>query len=159
MKRLFLLIAATAVLGVVLAAAPLGATGHAQRFVFGEQQFVIAEQFHFTGPNSAAGTFSIAGAASDWGTVAATFAVQPRPHFVIVTGTETFTGALGTITDTFTAKSSPVGQPTAIANGRSVIVSATGPYAAIVGWQLRDQGVFNFATNMHTKILASSGDD
>jgi hypothetical protein len=159
MKRLFLLIAATAVLGVVLAAAPLGATGHGQRFVRGGQGFVIGEQLHFTGPNSAAGTFSIAGAFSDWGTVASTFTVHPHPKVVIITGTETFTGALGAITDTFTAISFPVGKPTAIAKGRAVIVSATGPYAAVVGTRLRDLAVFNFATNMHTQTLASRGGD
>jgi hypothetical protein len=153
MKRVFMLVAAAATLAVVLLAVPLGASGDNERFVIGEQ-------FHFTGPSSAAGTFSIAGAFNDSGTVASTFSVSPGgDDSLIVKGTDTFTGSLGTITAKFKARAFPASKPRVIIQGREVIVSATGTYTGVVGTNLNELGVVDTVTNSHTQTLDSGEGD
>ena len=104
MKRLLLVIAIGAAVAIALAAVPFGAAGG--------KRFLIGRQLNFTGPTTAAGTFSIAGAYSDSGSVTATFTATPgKDNTTIFSGDETQTGDHGTISVHFDVVSYPASDP------------------------------------------------
>jgi hypothetical protein len=98
------------------------------------KRFVVAFRSNFTGPNSDAGTFSAAGAVSDSGNVTDTFTVTPtKDDEASLNGTQTLAGTAGTITTHFEGTIFPATAARSIAEGRAVIVSATGAYAGLTG--------------------------
>jgi hypothetical protein len=150
MKRLLLVVALGAAVAIALAAVPFGAAGG--------KRFLIGRQLSFTGPTTAAGTFSIAGAYSDSGSVTATFAATPgKDNTTIFSGDETQTGGQGTIAVHFNVVSYPASDPREFATGREVVTAATGAYASLVGTKLKAQVVIDLIANTDTEIADSGG--
>lgn len=150
MKRLLLVVAIGAAVAIALAAVPFGAAGN--------KRFLIGRQLHFTGPTTAAGTFSIAGSFSDSGNVTATFTATPgKDDTTVFSGDEVQTGGQGTISVHFSVDSYPASDPRQFATGREVVTAATGAYAGLVGTKLKAQAVIDLIANTDTEI-ADSGD-
>src|SRR5690348_15478215 len=138
MRRLLLVIALGAAVAVTLAAVPFAASGDKNA------RFMIGRQLNFTGPTTAAGTFSIAGAFSDSGTVTATFTATPgKDNTAIFTGDETHVGGQGTISVHFTAVAYPASDPREFATAKEVVTAGTGAYAGLVGTKLKAKAVID----------------
>jgi hypothetical protein len=149
MRRLLLVTGLGAAIAVTLAAVPFGASGDNTRFVIGRQ-------LHFTGPTTAAGTFSIAGAFSDSGTVTATFTAAPgADNTAVFNGEETQAGDKGTITVHFSVVSYPASDPRQFAIGQEIVTGATGAYAGLVGTKLKAKAEIDLIANADTEIADS----
>ena len=145
-RRLVIFVVATTVAGS-LAAGALASSGPSKRFVIGVQ-------VNLTGPNTVAGTFSVAGAFSDSGSDTATFALTPtNENSLIVTGHATLTGANGTISFEFRFASSPASAPREYGSGQAVVTAATGSYAGLVGKKLRLEEESDLGTGTVTQLL------
>jgi hypothetical protein len=151
MRRLLLVTVLGAAVAVTLATVPLVASGNNKRFMIGRQ-------LNFTGATTAAGTFSIAGAVSDSGTVTATFTATPgKDNTLVFTGDETHAGGQGTFSVHFTATSYPASDPREFATAKEVVTAGTGAYAGLVGTKLKAKAVIDLIANTDTEI-ADSGD-
>jgi hypothetical protein len=93
------------------------------------EEVVITLDLYFTGPDTAAGTFSATGAVNDSGSVSQQFMFAGRTAH----GLKTIEGSEGTITIRFDVRLTPTGPTTAVAEGRFVILSGTGSYANLRG--------------------------
>ena len=148
MKRLLTLAIAIVAAGVLLVVLPLGAGASSSK------RFVLAIQGTFTGPNSAAGTFSVAGALSDSGTVDVTYDVLPgKRNCLIVPGDETFTTPNGSFTFHFSGTScspNPT-DPTSIFDASFEITGGTGAFAGLSG-KGKVTGENDFTDNTFTSI-------
>jgi hypothetical protein len=130
MKRLLMLAIAVVAAGVLLVVLPLGAGASS------DKRFVLAIQGAFTGESTGEGTFSVAGAISDSGTVDVTFDVMPgRGDCIGVSGDETFTTPNGSFMFAFTGRacSPSPDDPRSIFDARFTITGGTGAYAGISG--------------------------
>ena len=143
MKK-YVLLLVVAVLATAFATVPFGAFGGDGK------RFVVSFRSTFTGPNSDAGTFSMAGALNDGGTVSDTFTVTPGKHDeATLDGTQTLAGSLGTITTHFTGTIFPASSTRAISEGTAVITGGTGAYAGLDG-KAAFLGVVDFAAGTVT---------
>jgi hypothetical protein len=129
---------------VAFAAVPLSASGTS------EKRVVIGLNEHFTGPNSAAGTFVAAGAISDSGARTDTFTKTPSKHGTeaAIEGTATMTGSLGTFSEAFKGKLVPLGAPRSFVEGHFEFTGGTGAYAG-----LRGHGEFLGAADATTNTI------
>jgi hypothetical protein len=85
-----------------------------------------------TGPNTAEGTFTSAGAIEDSGGAAQEFTVSPPEGLPrTVHGIKTLMGAHGTITIEFNARVIPTSPTTSIATGRFTVLYGTGDYEGL----------------------------
>jgi hypothetical protein len=127
-KRFVLASAAMAVAAAIALPVVAIASQGDHKITIGSHQFV-------TGPGSAAGTFAAVGDFDDSGTVESTFAFVPQGNqdAARVTGSQTFTGTLGTVQTTFTGIASPASSPRQVGHGTFEFVSGTGAYAGIRG--------------------------
>ena len=124
MKRLVQLISIVAVLGIVLWALP------AQVFATPPQEVVFDFVFYFTGPDSAAGSFTAAGAIEDEGFGYEVFRYTDEGT---LQGIKMLEGAEGTITLRFNLEIIPTSPTTAETDVHFVIQSGTGAYENIHG--------------------------
>jgi hypothetical protein len=124
MKRLVQLISIVAVLGIVLWALP------AQVFATPSQEVVFDFVFYFTGPDSAAGSFTATGAIEDAGSGYEVFRYTDEGT---LQGIKVLEGADGTITLRFNLEIIPTGPTTAETDVHFVIQSGTGAYENIHG--------------------------
>jgi hypothetical protein len=124
MKRLYKFTSIVAILGVVLWALPF------QAFATPPEEVVFDFEFYFTGPDSAAGTFSAEGAIEDSGSGYEVF------HYTdegTLQGIKVLEGNQGTITLRFNLEIVPTGPTTARTDVHFVIQSGTGDYENIHG--------------------------
>jgi hypothetical protein len=124
MKRLIQLISIVVVLGIVLWALP------AQVFATPPQEVVFDFVFYFTGPDSAAGSFTAAGAIEDEGFGYEVFRYTDEGT---LQGIKMLEGAEGTITLRFNLEIIPTSPTTAETDVHFVIQSGTGAYENIHG--------------------------
>lgn len=101
----------------------------------GGQALTIATHLTISGPSSADGTFAAVGDIDDSGTVSTTFALAPQGNqdAAALSGTQSFTGSLGTFETTFSGLAAPASGVRQVARGTFEIVSGTGAYAGIRG--------------------------
>jgi hypothetical protein len=144
-------VALTAAALAAFAALPLAASGTS------EKRVVIGLNEHFTGPNSAAGTFIAAGAISDSGARTETFTITPSKAGTEATieGTVNMVGSLGTITEAFSGTLAPLGEPRVFVDGHFEFTGGTGAYAGLRG-SGKFLGVADLTTN--TVIGTDAGD-
>jgi hypothetical protein len=135
MKRLVHSISIAVVLGVVLLALP------SQVSATTPEEVVFNFDLHFTGPDSAAGSFSAAGAINDAGTASEVFRYTDEGT---VQGVKTLVGSQGTIAMRFNAEIIFTGPTTARAEAHWTIESGTGAYENIRGVGTGD-AVLDFA--------------
>jgi hypothetical protein len=101
-----------------------------------DRELLIGFDLHFTGQTSTAGTFVASGAIDDAGnSTVEDLSVEPfgRHDRARLSGVQTFTGTLGTVTTRFEGVASDVSQPHQYGQGRFRIVAATGAYAGLRG--------------------------
>lgn len=139
---------------VVLASAVLG-----QGFVASadsRDRAILAFHMSATGPGTAAGTFSVAGALSDTGTLGGTFVLTPTVGDQgILEGDQTIVGASGSITTHYkgTTQIVPIPGGRAFGEGRFVITDATGSYSGLEG-----KGTFAVVADFTNFVIAGSLD-
>ena len=117
----------------------------------GGEKLLIGFDLHFTGPTTTAGTFQASGAVDDSGDTTVTgLALDPFGHRdkARLSGTQTFTGAHGSIVTEFKGVARDVSQPHQYGEGRFRIVSATGDYADLDG-----KGRFTIVVDLTTGRL------
>jgi hypothetical protein len=124
MKRLVHIMSIVAVLGLVLWALP------SQVFATPPQEVVFTFEFYFTGPDSAAGSFTAEGAIDDEGSGYEVFRYTDEGT---LQGTKVLEGEQGTITLRFNLEIIPTGPTTARTDVHFVIQSGTGAYENIHG--------------------------
>jgi len=123
----WLVLVLTVVVGGLLAL-PLTASAN------DENRVVVGVELHFTGPNSASGTFSAALAVSDSGSTSATFTVTPREDDEgVLEGNEVFNGMLGSFTVHFRGTAFPLSSQRQVGEGRWRVISGTRAYANLRG--------------------------
>jgi hypothetical protein len=140
-------IAAVAVLGAV----PLGASASSV-----DSKLQIGFNLHFTGPDSTAGTFVASGAVRDSGTSVVThLALTPQGNQddARLTGMQTFIGAKGSITTTFSGLAGPLNDVHQAGKGTFEIVGGTGAYVGLKG-----QGTFLVVVDVSTNQLIGTED-
>jgi len=111
----------------------------------GDRKLLLGFELHFTGPTSTAGTFVASGAVDDSGaSTVKDLALEPFGHHdrARLSGEQTFSGALGTVTTRFEGVASDISQPHQYGQGRFRIVAATGAYA-----ELRGKGEFTIVVD------------
>lgn len=124
MRRLVHLVSVVTVLAVVLGALPL------QVFATPPEEVVFGFEFYFTGPDSAAGTFTAEGAIEDEGTGWEEFRYTDEGT---LQGIKVLVGEQGMITLRFNLEIIPTGPTTARTEVHFVIQSGTGAYENIHG--------------------------
>jgi hypothetical protein len=85
----------------------------------------ISLDLYFTGPDTAAGTFTASGVVNDSGSVIQQFTFAGHTAH----GLKTLESSKGSILIRFDVRMSPSGPTTAVAEGRFVVLSGTGEYA------------------------------
>jgi hypothetical protein len=106
---------------------------------------------HLTGPNTSAGTFVASGAVADSGAAdVGEFTIIPTGSADTgrLSGTEIYTGQLGTIVTRFEGEAFPLSSPHEVGIGRFEIVSGTGPHASLSG-----NGTFEIVVDRTTNQL------
>jgi hypothetical protein len=124
MKRLYKFTSIVAILGVVLWALPF------QAFATRPEEVVFGFEFYFTGPDSAAGSFTAQGAIEDSGSGSEVFRYTDEGT---LQGIKVLVGSQGTITLRFNLEIIPTGPTTARTDVHFVIQSGTGAYESIHG--------------------------
>ncbi len=150
MKRRLALIAAALATAAALVAVPLTSASSL------DTKLQIGFSLHFTGPTSAAGTFIASGAVRDSGTATVPDVTAPQlgnQDDGRLSGTEIYTGALGTITTTFSGIAGPATNPHQAGKGTFRIVSGTGAYAGMTG-----QGTFLVVVDFSTNQIIGTED-
>lgn len=128
MSRRIWIPAVMAALGAIFAIVPLAASGGSGGKV------MIAERNVFTSSSTQSGTFSIAGAISDSGTVSVEFTLTPRgDDRAFIDGDHVLQGSLGTLVVRTHAMVFTGSAPRVFVEGRWVVVSGTGAYAGMEG--------------------------
>jgi hypothetical protein len=149
-KKLWLVgLAVTATIAAVI---PLAASGGNGGHV------MIAERNLFTGPNTQAGTFHMAGALSDSGPVTAVFTVTPSGDgTAVLEGDHTMQGADGTLVVRTRARVWPFPAARVTVKGTWTVVSGTRAYAHMHGGgEIRAVGDFtnNTATILRDGVVS-----
>lgn len=147
-KRAFA--AAAAVMAVAVA---LPVVGIASR---GERGLTIATHGSLTAPDAAAGTFAAVGDIDDSGAVVTEFALTPvGPDAARLSGSQRFTGTMGTFEATFEGLASPIPGPgvRSVARGKFEIRGGTGAYEGI-----RGRGRFVVVGDFTTGQVYSTGE-
>ena len=147
--KLALAVAALAAAGA-LVAVPLTSASSV------DTKLAIGFSLHFTGPTSAAGTFIASGAVRDSGTATVpdvTVVQLGNQDDGRLSGTEIYTGALGSITTTFSGVAGPATDPHQAGRGTFRIVAGTGAYAGLTG-----QGTFAVVVDFSTNQIIGTED-
>lgn len=119
-----------------------------------EKMLNIEFTLNFTGPNTAAGTFTTTGAFEESGTAEETFEmVGPQNAPTGVKGEKTLKGKNGNITLSFDAQLTPQSQTVAVAEGTFKITGGTGTYANLTG-----NGTTNVTADFAAGTLVGSYD-
>ena len=122
----------------------------------GRDRAILAFHMNATGPGTAAGTFSVAGALSDTGTLGGTFVLTPTVgDEAILEGDQTIVGASGSITTHYkgTTQIVPIPGGRAFGEGRFVITEATGSYSGLEG-----KGTFAVVADFTNFVISGSLD-
>jgi len=117
----------------------------------GGHQLLIGFDLRFTGASTTAGTFQASGAVDDSGESNVTgLTLEPfgQRDKARLSGTQTFTGAHGTIVTEFKGIAHNVSQPHQYGTGRFRIVSGTGDYD-----DLKGRGGFTIVVDVSTGRL------
>lgn len=120
------------------------------------ERAILAFHMTATGPGTAAGTFSVAGALSDTGTLGGTFVLTPtHGDEAILEGDQTIVGASGSITTHYkgTTQIVPIPGGRAFGEGRFVITGATGSYSGLEG-----KGTFAVVADFTNFVIGGSLD-